>query len=225
MDSKYNIFTSSENEGNFSYNIIINNGIVFSYYKFLKQKFKGIISIYKYKDIEIEIPKNKKIFKLKDEEEFDNYYFYLFINRYALYLLSNSSSKIHYNISEKVYIKFQKFINYYEFDLVYKNGIYIIKNKFMNLEYNLNDLNSYESINIILKIISKIGNKFNLQKLNLLKGICDKCNIEYKITKDEIEIFLINEIEYKEDRAFEGELYSLNDYYILSKIGKYSFFI
>ena len=76
---------------------------------------------------------------------------------------------------------------------------------------------------MICYLIKMLGTKFyNKEKIYLLKILCDIFNIEYKISSKEMEILIINKLNFVEEQDFEHEAYfSKYEYGIVTKIGKY----
>ena len=207
--------------------IFINNdkihSRVYCNFVFKSIDFKGEISIYQYKEIEIIIPKNKKLYKSKILDSFLLYYNNIEYKT-TLYLVASLYKENYLLIPERIAIKLQKRPNC---NFIYKNGKYIVKDKIIpNKMSNYLD-NGFWSFKYICELIYLNGsNKFygKKEKINLLKTLCKINGIEYEICKNCIEIFIINQQEliYKEDKYFEGKMYSYHDDISLYiKIGKY----
>ena len=127
-----------------------------------------------------------------------------------------------------MFIYLQRFKNYKN-DIIYKNKDYIIKHEIDEEKYYeyVEDLNIYESIEIIYLIVEKFGKKYytNNNRVNLIKSICDKCNIEYKILPNGIEMFVIIKLEYIKDREYEGKMVFLDNSLLFIKIKGYVLFV
>ena len=193
--------------------------------------FKGEISIYQFKEEEIKIPKNKKIFC---KPNFLNSYLFYYNNieyKTILYLVASLYKENYLLIPERIAIKLQE-CSRYNYNFIYKNGKYIVKYKKELLERIFKYLdNNFWSFKFIYEIIHLNGsNKFygDKNKFSILISLCKSNGIEYEICENCIEIFVINqqELKHKEDKYFEGKIYSyINDILLYIKIGRYVAFI
>ena len=189
-------------------------------------KFKGTISIYKFREIEIKIPKHRIIFhRPKFSNTFLNYNNIEY--QLILYLLSSSYNKKYLLVSEKIAIKLQKCLKY-DFNFIYKNGKYIIK-KIIPLDEIFHLIEKYFCFRYIYEIIYLNGSNKFYENISLIEFLCRRNGIEYEIYKNYIEIFVINqqELKHKRDIYFEGEIYgfNINDNLLYVKIGKYVLFV
>ena len=184
---------------------------------FTKEKFKGMISIYKYNDIKIIIPKNVI-----------SYHYH----KYLIYLLSSPiENKKYLSVPERIFIELQYFKNYYE--IIFKQGKYLIKNTFKIDDDNIKYLFYYDKLDVIYKIIQIFGNKYyaDNNRIMILKKFCNEFGIEYEDIVDAnlgngIKIFIVTNLEYIEDQEYEGEMFFTgNSDFIFTKIGRYVLFL
>ena len=139
--------------------------------------FKGYISVYQFKEIEIKIPKNRKIIYIS--KFIDPFLSYKSILDYQiiLYLLSSIYKNKYLLISEKVIIKFQKYFNF-----IYKNGKYIVENKILIKEI-FQHIKYYRQFHYIYEIIDlNNSNKFygNKEQNSLIEFLCKKMELNIK---------------------------------------------
>ena len=201
----------------------------FGYYNvsIIKDKYKGVISVYKFFDnnIKIEIPKFRGLCNIRGFNS--NYNICTILLLFHLY-----SSENLIILPEKVYMKFQRSLIHNGFNnFMYKNGNYISKNKYD--KRFLENLTNLKKLNIVLNLVYHLGNKLCINNVGLLKIICDNYNIEYNIVfennKYDVKLFILNNkkaLIHIEDKHFEGLIpfYSLDLIYFI-KIGKYILFI
>ena len=191
--------------------------------KIRKKRFKGMVSVFKFENIEIKIPQNKFIINIVDELFYENYK----VNIHLLFLLSFSKKK-YLLIPENIFIKFQYYLNFYDMNYpIFNSKYYVMKNK---LFLNFTQLNNFDIIQVIYRLIfANKSNKFHVDevRISLIKNLCDRIGIKYKNISNGIELFIITNLEYKKDIYYEGDMYYLDneDLLIFTKIGKYVLFI
>ena len=147
-------------------------------------EYKGDVSIYQFKEIEIKLPIDKMVIC---RPNFTNLFLtYCNISDYMiiLYLFSFPYNKNYLLISEKIAIELQK-CSKYNFNFIYKNGKYYIKNKIINnkiIKNKIDCMNKFWSFKYIYEIVYLNGsNKFygNEERISLIEIICKKNGIEY----------------------------------------------
>ena len=177
------------------------------------------------------MPKNKKIISPSSLFYYSYFYFHLEESVYnlLLYLFSEKYLDKYLIIKESFAIRKNIIPEFRKYNYIYKNEKYIIKNILSKPKIEIHFRFVY--LYVICGILYLNGSNIyygSIEKIIMIKYICDKIGIEYKICKDHIKIFIADEKDIKQEknRYYKGDIYfTRNNKSLITKIGKYVLFI